>query len=142
MKIAKPRKVAIPLPTEYQEQCIVAEYLDTLKRQGKIKRWTATLNGVRLSIGAAVKAKKMGAREGAPDLFIFGPPPVGIHSAEMDYSELRGVCGAVIEMKRQKKGTLSEIQAQWLADLSNMGWLTARCDGAAAAIAQLKEWGY
>ena len=55
---------------EHRHQCSVAQYLD-LKYPGLL--WTASCGGMRTSIGAAVKMKKMGYKKGCPDIMVFEP---------------------------------------------------------------------
>ena len=57
-------------------------------------------NGIRASIGAAVKAKKEGVRSGVPDIYI---PKWKLW----------------IEMKKAKGGTLSATQKDWIDYLKN-----------------------
>ena len=52
-------------PTEYQEQCRVAEYMRTFYSN---ILFFATGNGLKLPIGLAVKFKRMGNNRGVPDL--------------------------------------------------------------------------
>ena len=118
--------------SEYQEQCIVAEYMR--------KRWpdvlfTATLGGVRVSIGAAVKLKKQGYLKGVPDLLIFfrqeDPIQPGVHY----------VCpGLAIEMKVRKGGVVSPEQKEVMKRLEAQGWQAIVCHGADEAIAKIEEY--
>ena len=55
---------------EYLIQVQVATYL---RLQYPTAIWTSTLNGVRLNIGQAVKAKRSGMNRGIPDIVIFEP---------------------------------------------------------------------
>lgn len=86
--------------TEHQEQCLFVEWFEL---QFPKVRIFAVPNGIRTSIGAAVKAKKEGVRTGVPDLFV---------------SEWR----LFIEMKREKGGRLSEAQKDWKEYLESVGY--------------------
>jgi hypothetical protein len=117
--------------SEYQEQCIVADYLR--------KRWpsvlfTATLGGVRVSIGAAVKLKKQGYLKGVPDLLIVANRP---YTSD-------GVCcwfyGLAIEMKVKKGGIVSADQKRVMAQFEREGWKAIVCHGADEAIAAIEEY--
>lgn len=117
--------------SEYQEQCIVADYLR--------KRWpdmlfTATLGGVRVSIGAAVKLKKQGYLKGVPDLLIVANRP---YTSD-------GVCcwfyGLAIEMKVRKGGVVSDDQKRVLKQFQDEGWKAIVCHGADEAIAAIEEY--
>ncbi len=71
-----------------------------------------------------------GVKPGVPDLVIIDPPP-GVDAV-----------GAVIEMKRREGGKVSRVQEQWLDWFEERGWVVAVCEGAAAALDQLRTWGY
>lgn len=74
----------------------------------------ASLGGVRLPMGLAVKAKAMGYRKGFPDLEI--PEPRGRFH------------GLYIELKAEK-GRASDEQKAWLHALSNRGYRAVVCYG-------------
>ena len=118
------------VPSEYQEQVAVAEWLD--KAVGP-RAWIHPPNeGIRdPRIGA--KLKRAGLKPGAPDIIIFARPPCA-----------HGQHGAAIELKRRGDGgrNLPAEQIKWLENLSALGWCTAVCYGAQDAIAQLDRWGY
>lgn len=118
--------------SEYQEQCIVADYL---RKRWPNVLWTATAGGVRLSIGAATKLKRMGLNRGVPDLLIFEPLVI---PADMGTSVF---CpGLAIEMKVQKGGVVSPEQKQWRKALTDRGWEALVCHGADEAIAAIEEY--
>ena len=124
--------------SEYQEQCIVADYLR--------KRWpdvlfTATLGGVRVSIGAAVKLKKQGYLKGVPDLLICKT----IHQTIMrcnngEVYKVNGTPGLVIEMKVKKGGVVSDDQKRVLKQFQDEGWKALVCHGADEAIRAIEEY--
>jgi hypothetical protein len=84
-------------PTEYEEQCLFVEWFSL---QFPHVRLFAVPNGMRTSIGQAVKFKKSGTSKGVPDIFI---------------PELN----AAIEFKRVKGGVLSPEQKDWLRYLED-----------------------
>lgn len=89
------------MKTEYQEQIAVVEYLELLKKQGKILMFSATPNNTwTRSWGQKIKNKKEGVRRGYPDLTIVTPTTV-----------------LFLEMKRESGGVLSKEQKEWLAAL-------------------------
>jgi len=83
-----------------------------------------SLNGVRLTIGQGVKAKKQGMKKGFPDLFL--PVPRG------------GYHGLFIELKikpyRNHKNkmvypTISDEQKWWIEQLARQGYKALICKG-------------
>jgi ribosome biogenesis SPOUT family RNA methylase Rps3 len=92
---------------EYQEQCLVVEYLDILKTQGKIVMFTAVNPRPNMEhVGQRMKAKKAGLNPGFPDLIIL--------------TRTKAIC---IEMKI-KPNKITPGQKQWLAYLANVGIVT------------------
>jgi len=110
--------------SEYGEQCAVFQWAD------REVRWEtgylfATLNGVKLPVGLAVKVKRAGNRKGVPDIWL--PVPRG------DYH------GLVIELKvKPNKPTIE--QTEWLEGLKAMGYKALVCYGADEAIAAIKDY--
>ena len=114
-------------PTEEQEQAAVFQWADLMSEQ--IPELTLLLhipNGGLRSKTEAVRFKRVGVKPGVPDLFL---PVVR-----------NGYHGLWIEMKRQKGGKLSGIQAAWLAELNNQGYLAVCCHGADEAIGILSRY--
>lgn len=57
--------------SEYEEQCAIFEWANTARgKYPELKYLFSTLNGVRLPVGLAVKAKKQGLIKGVPDLIL------------------------------------------------------------------------
>mgnify|MGYP000303687885 CR=1 FL=1 len=71
----------------------------------------------------AARLKAEGVKSGVPDICL--PIPRGIYP------------GLYIEMKRPKKGRLSENQKRWRAVLCRNGYRVERCDGWQQAVAVL-----
>jgi hypothetical protein len=85
-------------------------------------KWLS-FNGSDISIGAAVKAKKEGVSSGVPDLYI-------------------PAWKTWIEMKRQKGGSVSPDQKEWIQYLESIGdkvIIGKGCEDAARKLIQLRE---
>jgi len=115
-------------PTEQQEAFALAAWLD-LRRVFYIH----IPNEAKRSPRTGWLLKRAGMKPGAPDYLIFDMPrmPTGYMYK-----------GVAIELKRTVKSTTSDVQAAFLATLSERGWLTYVCKGAKEAIARLKELGF
>jgi|10_taG_2_1085330.scaffolds.fasta_scaffold06413_2 hypothetical protein len=88
----------------------------------------AVPNGARRDKREQVRFKREGGSSGVPDLNI--PYPCG------------GWPGAVVEMKRERKGVVSANQRKWLEHYDSIGWLTIVGQGAVDALQQLSDAGY
>lgn len=112
------------VPTEHIEQVTLVQWLER-QHPNISKLLFAVPNGASLAGPAHARAKQMqrlkaeGLRNGTPDIFIAYP--------------YGGYHGLFIEMKRQKGGTLSKEQKQWLERLNEQGYLAKRCNGWEAA---------
>ena len=106
-----------PVPTEYAEQAALFQRAQLYARQYPELRWlNSSLNGVKLTIGQAVKAKKAGMRAGYPDIFL--PVKRGLYS------------GLFIELKRVRGGKVEPEQLEWRAFLISQGYEHFICRGA------------
>lgn len=76
-------------------------------------------NGGSRSRAEAGRFKAMGVKPGVPDLFL--PVPRG------------GYSGLFIELKREHGGALSDVQRDWLDDLTARGFRAVMCHGWEAA---------
>lgn len=114
VKTIKKIKGKIPqILTEYQEQCLVAEYLNRLIPSGKVVKYTAIPNGTWTpSFAQKTKNKKMGLNPGIPDLFIIGRTKI--------------IC---IEMKRTQGSTTSKEQWEWIETLNKYNIPSFVCFG-------------
>ena len=81
-------------------------------------------NGGKRAIKTAVALKKQGVKRGVPDICL--PVARG------------GYHGLYIELKRQKGGTVSETQKEWIAALNTQGYKAIICHGAEEAIEQIR----
>jgi hypothetical protein len=112
-------------PSEYQEQCALFDWVDAhTQLYPRLHMMFATLNGLRLPIGLAVKAKRQGNRKGVPDVFLMCPS--------------RGYSALVFEMK-VKPNKLTDQQKEWMEHAHCNGYYTSVCYSADEAI-ELVKW--
>lgn len=112
---------------EEQAQARVVKWCRANQIKYPALRWiVGSLNGVRLTYGPAVKAKKSGMNKGFPDLQL----PV----RTLKYS------GLFIEMKRKNGGTVSKVQREWIEHLYAQGYYIAVCHGHIEAIETIKTY--
>ena len=112
MKVRKKRN-----DEEYNSQVALFEWAEhNIVKYPDLEFMFSTLNGVKLPIGLAVKMKKAGNKKGVPDIWL--PVPRGFN-----------YCGMVIELKKEKGGTVSKEQKVWLKKLSDGGWCSCVCEG-------------
>jgi hypothetical protein len=106
--------------TEHEEQVALMKVVEMHKgRWPELGMLFAVPNGGNRNIITARKLKAEGVKPGVPDLFL---------------SVARGgYHGLYIELKRQKKSSISPEQVQWIADLRAQGYRAEICLGAAAA---------
>lgn len=105
------------IPTEYEEQVAVVQYLDL-----KGHKYTAIPNSTYTkSWNQKRKNKAMGLNAGLPDLFCI------IHFTPV-----------WIEMKRRKGGVLSQAQKDWISALEDSGMTVWVCKGADEAIKNIQ----
>ena len=115
------------VPTEWQEQVAVFQWrMWAQKEEPSLRLLFASLNGVRVSIGLAHKMKQSGMVSGVPDLIL----PCARN----------GYFGLFIELKREKRGVVSDAQEQFIRDLRAEGYFVAVARGANDAIAYLKSY--
>lgn len=122
----------MPIPTEYEAQCHIVAWARTVSRvDARLKLLRAGMEGVRLTIGTRVKAKRAGLDSAWPDLFLSVPRPKpdgGVYH------------GLYIELKRLKGGTVSPEQRDMHERLRCQGYRVEVCRGADAAIAVIKDY--
>lgn len=106
-------------PTEHQEQCAFVNWMEL---QFPAIRFFSVPNGMRTSMGQAIKSKNSGMRKGVPDFWI---PELNV----------------VIEFKRVRGGSLSPEQKDWLRYLEDRCGMTCfvakGCDEAVRFIMDL-----
>jgi hypothetical protein len=109
---------------EHETQCEIFRWAETeIVRHPELKYMFSTLNGVRLNIGQAVKAKKAGNKKGVPDIWL--PVKRGQYS------------GLVIELKSMT-GTASDEQLEWIAFLQAQGYRACLCFGFMESVNTIK----
>ena len=106
------------LPTEHDEQKALIKWFD-LQYPSLRGRLAACPNGGQRNVIVAAKLKAEGVRPGYPDLNLLVPR--------------HGFAGLFIEMKRQKGGSLTPEQADWLEFLGAQGFMAVVCKGFDAA---------
>ena len=123
-------------PSEDSEQIALV----TALRLAKLYFVHVPMGGARAR-GSGAVMRRLGARKGFPDVLIFDPPPNALRKAVSEGG--RQPPGVAIELKRADGGRgASQEQQRELAKLAKRGWLTAVCNGCAAAVEQLRAWGY
>lgn len=114
-------------PNEFEEQVAIFEWAKlNQNRDPRLKWLNASLSGIRLPVGLAVKAKRSGLVAGIPDIDL--PVKAG------GYSGLR------IELKKLKGGVLSREQVECLLFLKEQGYRAVCRRGAEAAIEEIKQY--
>jgi hypothetical protein len=97
-------------PSEYDHQCAFFAWCERHDaRIPELKFIFAIPNGVKLSIGQAVKLKKSGVKRGVVDVFV-SVPAHGYHGYYFDFK----ITG----------NTLSTEQSSWLASMQGYGYKT------------------
>lgn len=107
-------------PTEDQECHTLVDYLEILKRQGKVITYAHIINELKLNrrrgqkpnFAYLNKMKSMGWRSGVPDYIIVTPK----HTL-------------FIEMKRTKGGVVSATQKEWIKAIQDTGVPCEVCKG-------------
>ncbi len=112
--------------SEYDEQVAVFRWAELAQKEyPELRLLFGSLNGVRLSIGSAVKAKKAGLKRGYPDICLDVP--------RKPYHGLR------IELKKIG-GRMSDGQIIILPALMMQSYCVTVCYGADEAISCIKEY--
>ena len=114
--------------SEYLEQVNIFAWrnIESVKYP-ELRLLTASANGVKLSIGLAMKARRAGMLpKGYPDLFM--PVKRGEYS------------GLFIELKKKGGRKPKPEQADWLMALSEQGYACYCCKGSQAAIKIIEDY--
>lgn len=110
------QKQRLPVPTEAQEQTMLMSWAELQSgKYPELKLLYHVPNGGSRNKAEAGRLRAEGVKAGVPDLCL----PV----ARREYH------GLYIELKRQRGGRISDLQAQWLSALSEQGYKTALCCG-------------
>ena len=120
-KKKKPKKAALPRPTEDGEQEVVINFCSL----AGIPIVHIPNEGKRTAAYAA-KLKAIGLRNGFPDLFI--------------PKALKGYHGLFIGLKRDRYSYPTKEQLEWICHLNNAGYKAMVCYGAGAAIREIQEY--
>lgn len=124
----------LPTRSEYEEQVAVFKWAEVAKSTyPELEMLIGSLNGVRISIGAAVKAKKAGLKPGYPDLSLDCRRSTNLGPLRKFYGGLR------IELKRIG-GKLSNDQVWWINNLRDQGFRAVVCWGADEAIREITSY--
>lgn len=133
-RAVKARRVPNLLPTEAQEQKVLAHYLNhTFGYHG----WIHPPNERKAHVQNMRNLSAMGTKSGIPDILIFRHVPFCCQIKDIKF------LGIAIELKRQKGGRVSKNQEKWLSELDEAGWYTMVAYGAQQAIDEierLKRW--
>ena len=115
------------VPLEDAEQRIIFQWaaMETAARP-ELGLLYAIPNGGKRAIKTAIALKAQGVKAGVPDMCL----PVA----------RSGYHGLYIELKRQKGGTVSDEQREWIAALNTQGYKAVVCRGADEAIGTIKEY--
>ena len=123
-------EVFYPVRSEFDEQVEVFKWAAIARYEfPELDMLVGSLNGVRLTIGAAVKAKRAGLKKGYPDITL------DVRRGEF--------VGLKIEMKKAKEnggGVLSPEQKWWLWQLTYQGRRAVCCYGTDQAIEEIKQY--
>jgi len=115
------------VPTELAEQQVIFAWAKFHEQKHpELKLLHSTLNGIRLPIGLAVKAKKSGNKPGCPDIYL-------------DVAK-RGYHGLRMELKRSRGGQLSQDQIWWIEMLRDQGYCVEVPKGANEAITYICDY--
>ena len=120
-------EMSLENPIEFDEQVAIFTWAKLSEKHDPRLKWlNASMGGVRLPVGLAVKASRSGLKAGIPDIDL--PVRAG------------GYCGLRIELKRLKGGVLSREQVECLLFLKDQGYRAVCRRGAEAAIEEIKQY--
>ena len=137
MSRVAPKKTTMPIQSEYDAQKAVFEWAEKMEsKYPELWLLNGSLNGVRLTMGQAVKAKKAGMKKGFPDIFF----PLSMIALNADGGRAGIWCGLFIELKKEKGGRATPEQKEWLNELKNQGYYTCICKGKEAAIRVITQY--
>jgi hypothetical protein len=112
---------------ESEDQEAIFEWAKTMEYlYPELELLQGSMQGVKLNIGQAVKAKKQGMKKGFPDIYL----PV----KNKTYSAL------CLELKRESGGKVSETQKRCLKLLAKYGNYACVCKGRESAIKVIMDY--
>lgn len=132
-------KYTLPPPTEDVEQICLFRWANA--QQGKYPELALMYhvpNGGKRSKSEAVRFRAMGVKAGVPDIFL--PVKRSGHWPTLPPDMIAPYNGLYIELKRQRGGTVSAAQKQWIFDLRTAGYAVEVCKGWESAAAVITEY--
>ena len=124
-------KNRIPTPTEDVEQINLFRWAEFQSGKYAVLRMMYhTPNGGKRGKAEAGRFRAMGVKAGVPDIFL----PYPLRYPDRQY------CGLYIELKRQKGGTVSPEQKEWLRYLRAAGYAVEVCRGWEAAAKTIMDY--
>lgn len=127
--------------SEYQEQVAVFSWAKAAESSyPELKMLVGSLNGVRLTVGSAVKAAKAGLKRGYPDLSMDVPRSLNLGRDSSFGGGVRMYCGLRIELKRRNGGKLAPEQVRWIELLRANSYRAVVCRGSDEAISEIKSY--
>ena len=142
-------KYTMPPPTEDTEQMCLFRWADA--QSGKYPELSLMYhipNGGKRTKAEAGRFRAMGVKSGVPDIFLphgfhvldfVGPGQFNFDGTQYAVTETR-YNGLYIELKRQRGGTVSATQKQWISALRNAGYAVEVCKGWEAAAAVITNY--
>jgi VRR-NUC domain len=125
---------SLPDRSEYEHQVAIFAWAEIAKRElPELEMLIGSLNGVRLPIGSAVKAKRAGLKRGYPDIALDVPRSRNLGRDSSFWHGLR------IELKT-KTGRISPEQATWIANLQRSGYRAVVCRSSDEAIREITSY--
>lgn len=116
-----------PAPTEHKEAVALMQLVRLHENKYPVlRRLFHVPNGGNRNVITAKKLKAEGVRPGVPDYFL--PAAMGCYH------------GLAVELKRTKRGSVSEDQRDWLEYLDDAGWRVVVCAGHERAWAVICEY--
>ena len=132
-------KYTLPPPTEDVEQICLFRWANA--QQGKYPELALMYhvpNGGKRSKSEAARFRAMGVKAGVPDIFL--PVKRSGHWLTIPADLIAPYNGLYIELKRQRGGTVSAAQKQWISDLREAGYAVEVCKGWEAAAAVITDY--
>lgn len=117
-------KYTMPPPTEDVEQMCLFRWADA--QSGKYPELSLMYhipNGGKRGKAEAGRFRAMGVKSGVPDIFL----PIKGTTYNFDCPYEVHYSGLYIELKRQRGGTVSAAQKQWIASLRDAGYAVEVC---------------
>lgn len=130
-------KYTMSPPTEDVEQMCLFRWADA--QSGKYPELSLMYhipNGGKRGKAEAGRFRAMGVKSGVPDIFL----PIKGTTYNFDCPHEVHYSGLYIELKRQRGGTVSAAQKQWIASLRDAGYAVEVCKGWKAAAAAITDY--